>query len=288
MRPKLNRGKLMYKILGQDGKEYGPVTADTLRQWYGQHRVNGQTRVCPEGLTDWKVLSEIPELAQMLTAPPPPSATALPGAAVPAPVQQSGLAIASLVLGVLSLVCLSFGVGVLLGIPAIITGHIAASRARRAPAQYGGKGLAIAGLALGYCSAALTALLVAFVLFRIGHSPNQPRTSAESIQCVNNLKQIGLAARLYSNDHDDSFPKDFLSMSNELNTPKILCCPADKSRTRVDTWAKFSPANVSYEFLTPGAKERDVLRSPVFRCPIHKHVCFGEGSVERGDQKKPR
>jgi hypothetical protein len=210
-----------------------------------------------------------------------------PAGAVPPP--QAGLAIASLILGLLSLVC----AGPLTGLPAIITGHLALSRVRRAPAQYGGKGLAVAGLALGYFSFLFTLLVIALVISlrtqaRFSPARNQPGGSAPSIQCVNHLKQIGLAARLYANDHADYFPKDFLTMSNELASPKILWCPADSSKTRAETWAALSPANISYEFLVPGAKEGDVVRAPAFRCPIHRHVCFGDGSVERGDQRKPR
>jgi predicted Ser/Thr protein kinase len=72
-----------------------------------------------------------------------------------APVQHKGLAIASLVLGLLSpLFCL------LTGVPAIVCGHIARARARRAPAQYGGGGLALAGLILGYVALILTLIIV--------------------------------------------------------------------------------------------------------------------------------
>jgi hypothetical protein len=293
----LNKGELMYKILGQDGKEYGPVNADTLRQWLTQGRLNAQTRVCAEGATEWKPLAEFPELALIPMASTPsaaaPAAQPLAQASLPVPAQQTGLAIASLVLGIISVLSIMCG-GILLGLPAIITGHMAVGRARRSPAVYGGKGMAIAGLALGYFSLVLTALMIASFFFwfapnaRFGPARQASAATAESIQCVNNLKQIGLAARLYSNDNGDTFPKDFLSMSNELNTPKILRCPADKSRTRADDWASFSPANVSYEFLVPGAKEKDVVRTPVFRCPIHKSICFGDGSVERGDQRRPR
>jgi len=66
----------MYKIIGADGKEYGPVSADQLRQWLNEGRVNKETRVLAEGSTDWKTLGETPELAAVL--PTPPSLTARP------------------------------------------------------------------------------------------------------------------------------------------------------------------------------------------------------------------
>jgi hypothetical protein len=61
----------MYKIIGADQKEYGPVTAEQLRQWVVEGRVNGQTSIWAEGATDWKPLSAFPEFATLLGAKPP-------------------------------------------------------------------------------------------------------------------------------------------------------------------------------------------------------------------------
>ena len=40
-------------------------------------------------------------------------------------------------------------------------------------------------------------------------------------------------------------------------------------------------ANVTYEYLLPGAKEQDVATQVVFRCPIHNNVGLGDGSVQQ-------
>src|SRR5947209_4649585 len=71
----------MYRIIGADGKEYGPVSAELLRQWIAQGRANAQTRVLAESATEWKPLSEVPEFAADLAAKsatpaPPPMAGA--------------------------------------------------------------------------------------------------------------------------------------------------------------------------------------------------------------------
>ncbi len=58
----------MYKILGGDGKEYGPVTADQLRQWVREGRANALTQVRVEGATQWQALSSIAELADVFSA----------------------------------------------------------------------------------------------------------------------------------------------------------------------------------------------------------------------------
>jgi hypothetical protein len=56
----------MYKIIGADQKEYGPVTSDQIRQWIADQRANAQTRVRAEGEQEWKTLAECPEFADAL------------------------------------------------------------------------------------------------------------------------------------------------------------------------------------------------------------------------------
>lgn len=61
----------MYKIIGSDGQQYGPVGADQIKRWLGQNRVNAQTLIQPEGATEWKPLSTFPEFAGDLKPIPP-------------------------------------------------------------------------------------------------------------------------------------------------------------------------------------------------------------------------
>lgn len=60
----------MFKIIGADGKEYGPVTSDQVRQWIREGRANAQTRVLPEGATDWTALGDFPEFDDVLGRKP--------------------------------------------------------------------------------------------------------------------------------------------------------------------------------------------------------------------------
>ncbi len=77
----------MYRILGGDGKEYGPVTADTLRQWVREGRANAQTQVRVEGSAVWQPLATVSELADVFAGTGmPPRIGALPVAGVPADV----------------------------------------------------------------------------------------------------------------------------------------------------------------------------------------------------------
>src|SRR2546421_343333 len=67
----------MYRILGADRKEYGPVSADDIRVWIREGRANGQTLACSEGGA-WLPLSSFPEFAQALAAAAPASPSPLP------------------------------------------------------------------------------------------------------------------------------------------------------------------------------------------------------------------
>ena len=70
----------MYRILGADRKEYGPVSADDIRVWIREGRANGQTLACSEGGA-WQPLSSFPEFAQALAAAAPASPSPLPAPA---------------------------------------------------------------------------------------------------------------------------------------------------------------------------------------------------------------
>ena len=60
----------MFKILGADGKEYGPVTTGQLHQWIREGRAGGQTQVRAAGATVWTPLSAQPEFAEIFRTPP--------------------------------------------------------------------------------------------------------------------------------------------------------------------------------------------------------------------------
>jgi len=109
----------------------------------------------------------------------------------------------------------------------------------------------------------LLIVLASFVLPWIAASkrPYQP------INCVNNLKQIGLAFRIWEVDNGDKSPIEvsaanggakelaltgdvagiFRVMSNEVDTPKILICPADTSKiVAANFTTDFNNSKISY------------------------------------------
>src|SRR5688500_1126368 len=92
------------------------------------------------------------------------------------------------------------------------------------------------------------------------------KAKAQRIKCVNNLKNVGLAFRIFATDNSDRFPmnvstneggsseflpasvpnttvaksiwRHFSALSNELSTPKIVVCPSDSgTRTEANNFA---------------------------------------------------
>jgi hypothetical protein len=109
----------MYKIIGADQKEYGPVSAEQIRAWMVEGRVNSQTRVLAEGATEWKTLGELPEFAAAAPAPAPIMPTVPPVGAAGAEMingPATGLMVVAILGGVLQVISLIFrlvGVSVL-------------------------------------------------------------------------------------------------------------------------------------------------------------------------------
>jgi hypothetical protein len=61
----------MFKILGADGKEYGPVTVDQINQWIREGRANHETMMQRQGEFGWKPLGQHAEFAGVLNPQPP-------------------------------------------------------------------------------------------------------------------------------------------------------------------------------------------------------------------------
>src|SRR6266850_1309191 len=70
----------MYKIIGGDQKQYGPVSTDEVRAWIAEGRLSAQSLAWAEGDADWKPLGAFPEFADALRAKAAPQ---FPQAALP-------------------------------------------------------------------------------------------------------------------------------------------------------------------------------------------------------------
>jgi hypothetical protein len=73
----------MYKIIGADGNQYGPVSLEEIKSWIRDRRANGETLAQGPGMADWKPLKAFPEFAEIVSAPiaTQPYPSAMPGVA---------------------------------------------------------------------------------------------------------------------------------------------------------------------------------------------------------------
>jgi len=142
--------------------------------------------------------------------------------------QTSGLAIASLVLGICSIVlCL----GPLAGIPAVVMGHKANSEIRKSGGLLGGSGMATAGLVTGYLSV--------FMIFVVGllaaiAIPNfvKARRQAQFIACSVHISSIQQAKELWAKENgkpDDAVPTDEDLFGTGKSISEKPQCPAGGS-----------------------------------------------------------
>jgi prepilin-type N-terminal cleavage/methylation domain-containing protein/prepilin-type processing-associated H-X9-DG protein len=99
------------------------------------------------------------------------------------------------------------------------------------------------------------------------------KAKAQRIKCVNNLKNVGLAFRIFSTDNGDRFPMSvpsveggsadaiaannakqtwlhFAALSNELSTPKIVVCPSDQ-RTEATIFSSNVVATANTKSVVP-------------------------------------
>jgi hypothetical protein len=97
--------------------------------------------------------------------PPPPGGYQPAGAGYATP-RNDGLAIASLVVGILSLLCC----GVILGPAAAIMGFISRNRIMQSGGAIGGGGMAMAGLILGIVGFVLWVIIVIIELVAASHT----------------------------------------------------------------------------------------------------------------------
>ena len=154
----------MYKIIGTDGKEYGPISADQVRLWISENRVERQTPVFADGAKDWNFLGLLPEFAGYF-----PGATPVAPAVIVAPGQPrktNGFATAGLVCGILSLICCC---GFPFNLFGIVFSLVGLSQINASPQQQEGHGIAIAGLIL---SAASFLLGFGLILLNLAFHPS--------------------------------------------------------------------------------------------------------------------
>jgi prepilin-type N-terminal cleavage/methylation domain-containing protein/prepilin-type processing-associated H-X9-DG protein len=123
------------------------------------------------------------------------------------------------------------------------------------------------------------------------------KAKAQRIKCVNNLKNVGLAFRIFSTDNGDQYPMSipaanggssdynalplltylhFAALSNELSTPKIVVCPSD-SRTEATTFASNVVVTANNKNVVPFNNNKNVSYFVGIEADETKPQCFLSG-----------
>ena len=97
---------------------------------------------------------------------------------------------------------------------------------------------------------------------------SKAKGKALRIGCVNNLRQMGLALRMWSDDNESRYPwrlsplnggtqgevqawKHVQLIRNEISTPKVFKCPSDRDRDKANDWS--AVPGLGFEAMQNGA-----------------------------------
>ena len=141
------------------------------------------------------------------------------------PSKSSGMAIASLILGILGF-CTA-GLTALLG---LVFGFVALSQIRRSQGSLKGRGFALAGTIVS----AVAMLLIPIALAIAIPAASKGMMQARTIGCMNNMKQLALGIMMSANDNQERFPSSNNwcdAIKKYVPAPGTFQCPAgDKSQ----------------------------------------------------------
>jgi hypothetical protein len=160
-----------YRIIGTDGKTYGPAGAEQIRRWITEGRVESRTPVFVDGGSEWTFIGLLSEFAPIFNVTPP---VITPPVAASAP-KSNGLATAGFVCGVISCICCC---GFPFNILGLIFSIIALVQMNSAGGEQPGRGLAVAGL---ICSGVSLLLSFGFGLYELLLNPMRIMWHAGSI-----------------------------------------------------------------------------------------------------------
>ena len=124
------------------GKQFGPISEETLKQWITDGRLGQADKVWADGMDEWVAVTTVPELQGAISYAPP-VATAVNMQ----PLESAPGAVASMVCGIVGVCTLC--AGLVLGIIALKQQKKAMEYIANEPTRYGGQGYCTAGKVLG-------------------------------------------------------------------------------------------------------------------------------------------
>jgi len=282
---------------GRDGQQQGPVSSAGLKQLADSGQLRPDDLVWQEGMAKWVAASQVkglfaPPAAPAADAPlpiaPPYSPPAVPlmqgGAISPSymqPERRSGMALASLICGILF--CVPF-----CSLLAIIFGILGIQQTGEGKRP--GRGMALTGLILG--SVGMFLIVIAIPMSILLPSLSRAREIANRVKCAANERSIGMAILLYCNDNRGAYPPDLATLAKAEDVDlKTFVCPSSNDTPATSTDTLLSGGHCSYVYLGKGLNARTVDPSAVVlyeNAADHEqqgaNYLFGDGHVEFDSQ----
>jgi hypothetical protein len=186
----------------KNGSQQGPLSTDEIKSRIAMGEIGSDDLAWSEGMSDWMPIQQIPQLKieapASKEAPPPvmgapsqfpsptpyqtPASPASPAQMIPGQAPSQGMAIASMVCGIVGLIlCCTGYFSAAIAITAVALGHVAISRNKQNPVANGGKGMARAGLILGYLGLLFSILMIGLDIWVKTLSPQEVEDKIISI-----------------------------------------------------------------------------------------------------------
>ena len=222
--------------------------------------------------------------------PPAGAAPTVPygGYAYQAPTQGNGLAVLSLIFGIISF-CV---VPIIGSVVAIVTGALGLSRTK--DPRIGGKGMAIAGLVLGCVSLVGGLIIIPLQLSVLLPALNRAREQANRVKCASNMRQLGQAMLMYANANGNHFPDKLadLVLADSSLSPGVFVCPDDNKTPPDGTSPQTMAAGIasgqhtSYIYVGNGLTSSEPADTILLYEPLGNHnkegmnVLYSDGHVD--------
>lgn len=170
--------------VSRNGVQQGQYSLEDINRMIAASQLGGGDLAWQDGMVEWQPLSSIPGVMVSLADGPPPlpgSPPAIRGAYSPpqsnvapqgyaaGPPVNSGMAVASMVLGILSLVLFFTHVfALIMALLAVIFGHTSRGNIRRSQGRLTGAGMGLAGLITGYIAMLIITIVIIVLATFIG------------------------------------------------------------------------------------------------------------------------
>ncbi len=187
---------------------------------------------------------------------------------VPLPPLKTGLAVAALVCGIVGM-CVP-----LVGVIGLILGIIALTRANSKPLEFGGKGMAIGGIAVGGASILVSCLMSLMMMGILLPALGKARSAARQIKSGVQVRAISQALFMYAGENQDAFPEAGADLTKRLSKwidPSIWNSPSS------------IPGEPSYLYVPGQSPDFDATKVLVFENPVlmrgGTNIGYCDGSV---------